>query len=353
MGMFTSGPRSLRLTGLESERRRRPRAFRPALGIERCEERVLLSLALVSASADGTTDGNGPSVLSSTSSPFGPNPGGPSGAISADGHLLVFASSATNLVSSGSGTSTAAPSANSANVYVRNTATGQTTLVSATPDGDPSNGDSFNPVISPDGRYVAFASTANDLTNKPLGLPQVGAPGWQGLLYVRDLQTQTTTLVDLGANGQAANGSVTGIYAFSPDSSTLAFFDSATNLTNTPVDSANAQGAAQPGQGFGPRGMISTHSTWRRGRPQPSPSRPRDSSHRATRSGATPWTSARTALSSPSPSVRPTCFLVRGVIQRRQRTPSRTPSRTSSPGLVRAQYQAYLSPTWQPARRGS
>src|SRR5262249_34336311 len=57
---------------------------------------------------------------------------------------------------------------------------------------------------------------------------------WQGYVYVRDLQTQTTTLLDIGVNGQAANGVASGAYAFSPDSSMLAFTDSATNLTSAP-----------------------------------------------------------------------------------------------------------------------
>ena len=106
------------------------RSRRPSLGLERCEERMLLSTALVSANAAGSAAGNGNSDFSGVSSvgdsPLAPPPS-PQTNLSADGTRLVFASDTTDLVGSLGGTN------GSSNVYVRDTATGQTTLVSADP----------------------------------------------------------------------------------------------------------------------------------------------------------------------------------------------------------------------------
>ena len=119
-------------------------------------------------------------------------------------------------------------------VFVRNLQTGQTQLVSARPDGKVGNGRSFHPIISPDGRYVVFLSAATNLSSVDAGRPDDRGSSWYGYLYVRDLETQTTTLLDVGQNGQAANGIATGNYVFSPDSTSLAFADTSTNLTSTP-----------------------------------------------------------------------------------------------------------------------
>jgi hypothetical protein len=175
-------------------RRRRPsRVFRPALGFERVEERTLLSLALVSANAAGTASGNSDSTLGGNplqaipGIPTQPLAGNPSQAVSADGRLMVFQSDATDLVPG------LYDSNKTADVFVRNLQTGQTELVSATPGGKVGNGSSFSPIISPDGRYVAFLSTATNLSSATPSVPGGGSGpvNWQGFLYVRDLQTQT------------------------------------------------------------------------------------------------------------------------------------------------------------------
>ena len=78
--------------------------------------------------------------------------------VSADGRLVAFTSAATNL------TDQDADGFN--DVFVRDRVTGTTTYVSrpsgfAGPGGD---GPSFAPSISADGRFVAFASTATNLS---------------------------------------------------------------------------------------------------------------------------------------------------------------------------------------------
>lgn len=107
-------------------------------------------------------------------------------------------------------------------------------------DGKAGNAPSMMPVISPDGRYVAFLSQANNLTAINAGArnqPRFGyGPG--GNLYVRDLQTGTTTLLDATPDGKPSDGSPSGQFAFSPDGKSLAFLDDSTDLTTAPRQDA-------------------------------------------------------------------------------------------------------------------
>src|SRR4051794_36626829 len=77
--------------------------------------------------------------------------------ISSDGRFVAFASNATNLVTEDAdGTS---------DIVVRDLQTNTTTLVSrASGAGVKSNADSFTPAISANGRFVAFASNASNLS---------------------------------------------------------------------------------------------------------------------------------------------------------------------------------------------
>lgn len=76
--------------------------------------------------------------------------------ISADGRLVAFASSAENLVGGDSNLQS--------DIFVHDRATGRTRRVSVRSDGTQAlGGESYNPSISPDGRWVGFDSTANDL----------------------------------------------------------------------------------------------------------------------------------------------------------------------------------------------
>jgi len=78
---------------------------------------------------------------------------GPS--VSGDGSLVVFWSVATDLIGGdGNGQS---------DVFARNVAAGTTSLVSAALDGTPGNASSYEPVIASGGRYVAFWSEASNL----------------------------------------------------------------------------------------------------------------------------------------------------------------------------------------------
>ncbi len=78
-------------------------------------------------------------------------------AISADGRYVAFHSGASNLVNGDSNAKQ--------DIFVRDRQTGQTTLVSPGLGGAQSNGDSYLPSISNDGRYVAFESDSSNLVD--------------------------------------------------------------------------------------------------------------------------------------------------------------------------------------------
>ncbi|MGQ0847206.1 MAG: TolB family protein [Sporichthyaceae bacterium] len=109
--------------------------------------------------------------------------------LSADGRFVAFASLATNLV----------PGDRNGfeDVFVRDRSTGRTVLVSATPAGLPGAGASGGPVLSADGRWLAFESWAPDLV-AGAGIPHGGTG-----VYLRDLRTGTTTLLSAAVVGRA------------------------------------------------------------------------------------------------------------------------------------------------------
>ena len=101
--------------------------------------------------------------------------------VSADGRYVAFRSAADNL---------STVDVASADIFVRDTQTGTTTLVSrqsAADGGAGADADSGSPSISADGRYVAFESGANNLSDEDI-------EGVQDI-FVRDTQANTTTLV--------------------------------------------------------------------------------------------------------------------------------------------------------------
>jgi Tol biopolymer transport system component len=83
---------------------------------------------------------------------------GPS--ISADGRYAVFSSFATNLVE---GFTEYENIWGYSSIYVHDLVTGETSLVSISSDGTQANGSSWLHAISADGRYVAFSSIATNL----------------------------------------------------------------------------------------------------------------------------------------------------------------------------------------------
>ena len=166
--------------------------------------------------ADGSTERV--SVSRTGGDPDGPSYGP---RISANGRFVAFYSRASNLV--------AGDTNHRWDVFVRDLADGSTERVSV-PDGADSdsgeqgNGDSFDdesrPVISADGRFVGFASTASNL---------VEGGNHTSHVYVRDRRRQRTSQVDVSSRDQAANRFSYGI-ALSADGRYAAFNSQATNL---------------------------------------------------------------------------------------------------------------------------
>src|SRR5207253_1163244 len=102
----------------------------------------------------------------------------------------VFESDASNLVA---GDTNAAR-----DIFIRDTQTGSTTRLSVDSAGAQSNGASYWPSISVDGRYVAFESYASNLV--------AGDTNGAGDIFVRDRQTNTTERVSIATGGTEANG---------------------------------------------------------------------------------------------------------------------------------------------------
>ena len=111
---------------------------------------------------------------------------------SADGGLVAFASTASNLVPGDSN--------GWSDVFVKDTVSGAIERVSVASDGTQGDGLSYQPAISGDGRWVVFSSIATNLVavdSNPLFD-----------VYLHDRTTGTTTLVSRdGFGGQLSGGS--------------------------------------------------------------------------------------------------------------------------------------------------
>ena len=77
-------------------------------------------------------------------------------AISADGRYVAFASAASTLVSGDTN--------GREDVFVYDRQSGESELVSVAMGRAVADGDSYDPAISADGRYIAFTSSASNLT---------------------------------------------------------------------------------------------------------------------------------------------------------------------------------------------
>jgi Tol biopolymer transport system component len=135
-------------------------------------------------------------------------------AVSADGRFVAFESNASNLDPDDTDTA--------ADVFVRDLQAGTTTLVSraAGAAGAKGNGFSSEPVVSADGRLVAFDSVASNLD------PDDGDNTRD--VFLRDLQANTTTLVSRAAG---AKGNADSFFpAVSGDGRLVAFQSDASNL---------------------------------------------------------------------------------------------------------------------------
>ena len=142
--------------------------------------------------------------------------------VSANGRFVVFESFGFNLVPLG-------PNSRG-NIYHRDLQTGVTTLVSVNLSGaDGGNGDSQNPAISADGRYVAFESRANNLVANDTNT-------WSDV-FVRDMQTGITTLVSVNSAGTGSGNLESIKPTISANGRVVVFQSLASNLSS--IDTNN------------------------------------------------------------------------------------------------------------------
>ena len=166
-------------------------------------DRTIGTTTLVSVNLTGTNGGNSDSL--------------PAG-LSTDGRYALFESSASDLV--------AGDTNGVSDVFVRDLVAGITIPVSVSTNGDPGNGVSRSAVMTPDGRYVAFVSAANNLV-----------PGDTNRLadvFLRDLQVGTTIVVSAGARSVFVGETYGSSEApeVTPDGRYVAFYSTAINLVS-------------------------------------------------------------------------------------------------------------------------
>ncbi|MDB6033636.1 MAG: hypothetical protein JWM16_3974 [Verrucomicrobiales bacterium] len=161
-------------------------------------------ITLISVRGTGDRPGN-----NSSSSP----------SVSSNGQFIAFESDATDLVPGDTN--------GFKDIFLRDTASGATTLVSVNASGvGGGNGVSSNPSISPDGRFILFESSAENLV--PDDTNRIAD------LFLRDRLAGTTTLISVGAQGPPGSpfGSFTrsGSASMSADGTRVVFVSTATNL---------------------------------------------------------------------------------------------------------------------------
>jgi hypothetical protein len=137
-------------------------------------------------------------------------------AISADGRFVAFASLASDLVANDTNSRI--------DVFLRDLQAGATTLVSRNAAGtNGGNNDSQKPLISADGRFVAFESLASDLAG-------ASDTNGQADIFVRDMQAGMTSLVSVNSSGTTSGNNSSVAATLSADGQAVAFESIASNL---------------------------------------------------------------------------------------------------------------------------
>jgi hypothetical protein len=142
------------------------------------------------------------------------------GCVSSNGQVVAFSTDADGLVPSDTN--------GLRDIYAHNLINGSNTLVSLSMDGATAgNGQSSVASINASGRYVIFASAATNLVaNDTNGAVDI---------FVRDLQSNTTTLVTVDSTGQGEGNGNSSQPALSDDGRYAFFFSAANNLVTNRV----------------------------------------------------------------------------------------------------------------------
>lgn len=136
--------------------------------------------------------------------------------ISADGRYIAFESRATNLVNNDTN--------NATDIFVHDRFSRQTIRISVSSNGTQGNRNSTSPSISPDGRYIAFASSATNLVPNDTNNTSD--------IFVHDRISRQTIRVSIDSNGVEGNKSSALRPAVSNNGQLIAFQSEATNLVS-------------------------------------------------------------------------------------------------------------------------
>lgn len=141
--------------------------------------------------------------------------------LSNDGRLLAFDTTA----------NFAPGDAGGFDVYLRDLPTLAYLRISTSTEGTPGAGPSHTSTISPNGRFVVFSSSADNLVPDDSNSPCVDVPYCTNDIFVRDVLTGATKRVHVAWNGTQANSrSLADGASVSNDGRTVVFTSLATNL---------------------------------------------------------------------------------------------------------------------------
>jgi uncharacterized repeat protein (TIGR01451 family) len=161
--------------------------------------------SLISVSTNGSTSGSGYSDVPD---------------ISSTGRYVAFYSESSDLIGSDGNSS--------GDIFRRDTVLNTTALVSVSTNGTlPGNSSSYDPDITPDGRFIAFETTATDLFANDLN-------GLIDDIVLRDMTSNTVELISINGSGTGSGNNYSYDPVISDDARFVAFESSSTNLG--PVD---------------------------------------------------------------------------------------------------------------------
>lgn len=134
-------------------------------------------------------------------------------AISADGNVLAFQSAADNII--------AGDTNGVDDIFIYRRDTGRLEVISRRSASSQGNGNSYNPSVSEDGRWIAYASAASNLV--------AGDSNGRPDIFLYDRQTKTTVRASVNATGVQGNGG-SGMPSISGEGRFVAFWSAASNL---------------------------------------------------------------------------------------------------------------------------
>lgn len=163
--------------------------------------------------------------------------------LSSNGNFLAFSSSISTFVED---------DANGASdIFVLDRQANSVERVSVAPDGSDADGWSSSPSISVDGRWVVFASAANNLVARTGSAPDRGqTTRVNSAIYIYDRDEGSTEQISLASNGDEPNGR-SFLPAISPDGRWILYWSEATNLIpDGPVLYAKVEGQSRRTDAF-------------------------------------------------------------------------------------------------------